>query len=118
MRHDVEATNWQNRLYVRGDRLRIGGRVVVHPLGEGIEIGPERRLLRVVPHLRSRRHIVLEQPDGRRLVLLAPVFSASSTRLAVEAQNLVGVALRLRVPVTVEDRGGILAVDMRNAVLV
>ena len=39
----------------------------------------------------------------------SPQYSAPSpARLAVEPQDLVGVALRLRVAVAVEDRGGVL----------
>ena len=116
--HHVHAAHREHHADVGVDGIGVRGRVVVHALGERVEVGLEGWLLRVVPALRARRYVVLQHPHRRALVLLTPVLRAPPAGLAVEPEDLVGVAECLRVAVAIEHGGGIRAVDVRHAVLV
>lgn len=116
MRNNVDTAHRRHYSYRKIDRARVGRGIVVHPLGECVQIRPKARLLGVIPTPRAAGYVVLDQPDRGSFVRRSPVLGAAATGFTVQSKNLVRVALRLGIAVAVEDGGGVLAVNMRNTV--
>ena len=114
----IQRRNRQHPLRLRRQSLRMPRRVVVNPLRERFQIPAELRRLLLQPLLGTLRHGVRPHPliafqPGRPEILRRP-----AARFAIEVQQQIPVALRLRITVPVKQILGRFRVNMRDPELI
>jgi len=115
MRNDIDAVQRQHHLGIGAEPVEVRGAIRVDAGGEGVQISAKLRRLLLIPLAGALVDTVGGYPAVGIGPGLAPVLGPAAACLAVEMQNHIAVALRLRPPEAVEDAGLIVGKDVRDA---